>query len=556
MGTQALPTFGGPASYDHLPTLDPNDLLLFHPFHEMLVTEQATNHADVYGDPMVDVQHLRAGPPGMGQAIGASPSFPRASATSMVGNVAASDVSRSPATPAGGRSRIRQNDYCLASGQRVVWRGHAESVGGSSVSPVEKILTPSSTQFDNASVRDSHMGFGEDDDEDPILYPNISPTSTSNTGDESFEFVTPMISSTGSNSAAKSTNNQAPRSNNGSGASRASSVAPQSASTNFSGVRWGSVTSMTTAWMEGQGGNHAHSDAFTDMAGSYASFADNTYATTDEFNTNLFSDAGPYENVAAASLHSPLSFRLVDSYGFVQPAYRIGPPYQQSYPQQQLYPVPQPSRYYPSIQQPHPPGPYIGTQQPAGFRPIPSGGNHHAPRANTMIQHPQRTGRVAPPVIEGPGVDGLVAEPISYASGRSAPNETNPKVVSSHQGPRSSAVQHMRRTQGTATSSPSSSQGSTAPRPPTRTIVKREPGVESSNASYQASQAGRRGGRQKHSHLPEQARVKSHKMRKVAACWRCALQRDPVCRFVLYPLHSRLMVVASATKTRHVIAVR
>ena len=56
------------------------------------------------------------------------------------------------------------------------------------------------------------------------------------------------------------------------------------------------------------------------------------------------------------------------------------------------------------------------------------------------------------------------------------------------------------------------------------------PATVPSNAPSRSSLAekGRRGGRQKHSHLPEQARQKSHKMRKVAACWRCAMQRDPV----------------------------
>ena len=39
---------------------------------------------------------------------------------------------------------------------------------------------------------------------------------------------------------------------------------------------------------------------------------------------------------------------------------------------------------------------------------------------------------------------------------------------------------------------------------------------------------GQRGGRKKHTHLSEGTRQKSSKMRKVGACWRCALQRDPV----------------------------
>lgn len=38
----------------------------------------------------------------------------------------------------------------------------------------------------------------------------------------------------------------------------------------------------------------------------------------------------------------------------------------------------------------------------------------------------------------------------------------------------------------------------------------------------------RRGGRRKKSHLPDNIRERSHKMRKTGACWGCALQRDPV----------------------------
>jgi hypothetical protein len=47
-----------------------------------------------------------------------------------------------------------------------------------------------------------------------------------------------------------------------------------------------------------------------------------------------------------------------------------------------------------------------------------------------------------------------------------------------------------------------------------------------------AAEQGRKGGRQKGRHLADEAKVKSSKMRKVVACWRCALQRDPVCPII------------------------
>lgn len=53
--------------------------------------------------------------------------------------------------------------------------------------------------------------------------------------------------------------------------------------------------------------------------------------------------------------------------------------------------------------------------------------------------------------------------------------------------------------------------------------------VASSNVRDHADRV-RKGGRSRNSHLSEKSRVKSSVMRKVGACWRCALQRDPVSR--------------------------
>jgi hypothetical protein len=38
----------------------------------------------------------------------------------------------------------------------------------------------------------------------------------------------------------------------------------------------------------------------------------------------------------------------------------------------------------------------------------------------------------------------------------------------------------------------------------------------------------RKGGRVKGNHLPEPIREKTTMIRKIGACWRCKLQRDPV----------------------------
>ena len=53
--------------------------------------------------------------------------------------------------------------------------------------------------------------------------------------------------------------------------------------------------------------------------------------------------------------------------------------------------------------------------------------------------------------------------------------------------------------------------------------------VPSSASRAPAAEQGRKGGRPIGRHFADEAEVKSSQMRKVVACWRCALQRDPVC---------------------------
>nr|POE96617.1 hypothetical protein CFP56_78619 [Quercus suber] len=66
-----------------------------------------------------------------------------------------------------------------------------------------------------------------------------------------------------------------------------------------------------------------------------------------------------------------------------------------------------------------------------------------------------------------------------------------------------------------------------------------QPAVPGQHLSQTSSQVDRtmtrRGGRRRHTHLPDQARIKSHKMRKTGACWGCALQRDPKGHIYYFP---------------------
>lgn len=76
----------------------------------------------------------------------------------------------------------------------------------------------------------------------------------------------------------------------------------------------------------------------------------------------------------------------------------------------------------------------------------------------------------------------------------------------------------------------STSTFSARPANPYPSLVKREPPSQSATSStgpFRSSQT-KRGGRTRNSHLTAHTRQKSHAMRKVGACWRCAMQRDPV----------------------------
>lgn len=82
----------------------------------------------------------------------------------------------------------------------------------------------------------------------------------------------------------------------------------------------------------------------------------------------------------------------------------------------------------------------------------------------------------------------------------------------------------------------STSTFSARPPNPYPSLVKREPSSHSGTGPVRSSQSerARRGGRSRNSHLTDATRQKSHAMRKVGACWRCAMQRDPVSNPVPY----------------------
>ena len=146
----------------------------------------------------------------------------------------------------------------------------------------------------------------------------------------------------------------------------------------------------------------------------------------------------------------------------------------------------------------------------------------------------QRALRTAPRVVQQHDPANVVQEIRYHMSQQPRAKEGNQRTAPSH--PQSLSASNYSRGEphATAGSSHLSSASSSTARPrrtSLQPIVKAEPGLSPESSILHSSRTGRRGGRQKYSHLPEQARQKSHKMRKVAACWRCAMQRDSVRSF-------------------------
>lgn len=152
------------------------------------------------------------------------------------------------------------------------------------------------------------------------------------------------------------------------------------------------------------------------------------------------------------------------------------------------------------------------------------------------------------PVNSGPGRNVYMLTPEHSFDGQQSvlPSQTSSFAMQS-QDPRpavpSSSVRnqplpqfeiaHSNRRHPPRTGNRKEQQGPAEPRQTTRRLA------AASSSTSPASQGERgngpspkpgRGGRKKHSHLNEQARKRSSAMRKMGACWRCKLQRDPVSR--------------------------
>lgn len=449
---------------------------------------------------------------------------------------AASDAARSPVA---GRARTSHQVNNRSASRQV----HGVD-SGSSVSPgTPLILTPTSTLLDyNAST--SERNFDEEDDsaEDPNA---ISP-STSHTTEGDFVYVPrfPGDVESGGNLAVSGQtflmNSRPPPSSAGASGgsahpSRASSVAPPNTTSStanpFSGVQWGSFTSTTDGWMDHNNPGANHSDAFG-ISASYV-FDENSFtASSQQFGNDLLSGMGSFDQ---GTYHGDLPFRGLgdETEMFTQDPYRIGSPFAQGYPSSQHSQGGSSSTLAQQQRQAH----YLAAQQHA-MRNFTGGHLHPSPRLDIPVTSSlfvqQETLRTAPAEMEHGRLPSSQMQVMPNTARRSVPtvgaSRASPFLQSNTGSvPSAVAAQQVKHQQAAVAAQQTAAVAAQSSRP-LHALAKAHPAPVPSNAPSRASAAdkGRRGGRQKHSHLPEQARQKSHKMRKVTACWRCALQRDPV----------------------------
>ena len=383
--------------------------------------------------------------------------------------------------------------------------GIDSSAGGSSLSPGERlILTPTSTNFDPYSNEDDEPSSG------------ISPTST----DGDFVYVHRFNSHQAGIAAARMSN-RPPPSSGGSGASRASSIAPPASSnaTSFAG-QWGPMTTATTdGWMAHDGaGNHTHAGSFGSLTAGYG-FGNNTFAPPQIDDDDLLSDLSTFDNATNSTVNANLPFRLMDGHNAGQNYYRIGSPYAHQYLQAQqrqhyhhgnVFQAQQHPATYPPAQQ-HP----MQTAPGAHFT-VPS----NVPSTSIASLQQQSGAYTIPSNIKQehmlPSQRQLDTTQTPFARQPARRQAQRPLPAAAiKQEPRHSAMNM------------AAASSSNRPLP---AIAKRDPANAPSEAQRltQADKNRAAGGRARHSHLGESARQKSHKMRKVTACWRCALQRDPV----------------------------
>ena len=492
------------------PILQPLPLLEdFEAFIDMSATSFVGDSGS-YDEHMmgVDYEYSR-----MGSAVQSSNQ--RAQSTMSTGRtVAASDLSPSQ----GGRtigSHLRSNQSTM--------RMAVDSASGGSRSPgtTSQILTPASTLLDyNASISDRTLFEGDDTDE------NLSPNSDSEYVFVSHSGIQSGASISGPQASQMSGFSQPPSSSQGSGASdgqqlsRDSSVAPST--TSFSGGQWGAMNVTGGAFIGHQHvqqvprGNVAYYDpsnyqpamnAFTS-----AQHYGETYVTDMAMDTTMFNAPIPYRPSHNQQLMEPQT--IYGGSSAFTPSYQHA--HFRTFGQQQ-------SQYDPQYGQPqvrHGPGSDVPSQL-------------LIPSTSSLLVQAHMNPLTAPPKMEQIRSSPSPVRPTLNAARNSIP------TVPSHRGspypqpaPRPTpanpaALQSNPDYQAAGPARQPASGVSAATRP--LQAAKARPTLSSNAPRASAAGRSRKGGRQRGAHLGDEAKAKSHRMRRAGACWRCALQRDPVC---------------------------
>lgn len=402
-------------------------------------------------------------------------------------------------------------------------------------SPVSQIVyTPSSShEYDGFPNASSERAL--DDEDDPSKSP-LSDSIFSSTTDSSSFFVVNHADSAeavqnGRPVSLMNTRPQASASGVSASSSRAPSIAKPPTPNHASSVQWNATASALNGVMSGNTGDttpgiFGTADEFTFDAAVFN--ADDHQSLRYDFAADLSAQNNGGTSSFRNATHN--SFRSFDGNSqnvFGDAAYTTGSAFDQPAP--------------PSVQL-REQGHYFATQhqhaqslfpQPRVLQSMPASMTYTQatiPATSAlMVEHPAVNNTIAAPTTQAGHMPIrsqriVVHQPQQPPTARPVPY---PQTYS-HHGDQFSAHQHSHQPRrhrpviGSNTSTAPSRRVYLAPREDQRLRV------VPSNAPAPQSGGSRKGGRVIHSHLPDDVRQRTSKMRGVTACWRCALQRDKV----------------------------
>lgn len=407
-------------------------------------------------------------------------------------------------------------------------------------SPLSQIVyTPSSShEYDVCAIDILERG-ALDDEDDPTKSP-VSDSIFSSTTDSSFYMVncadpTESFPPAARQMAMTGTRPQPQAATSGASGqlSRASSITHSSTPSRPSAAQWTGSLSAPQGVM-GTNTNDLPSGAFGDADGF--TFGTDTFSTQDHQNLryDLMQNLNTHEDTASNTFRAVnSSFRPFDDgtqQDFGNYTYTTGSPFNQTVPpaqqlrEQQHYfanQYQQSQMLFPRQDQTHHTPPSIGHYAQQNTQPIASLGANH-PTAMSAV--PPGTAQTSNMPMR-PQQSRPVVHQSQSASSRAAPYPQTYKQAQSQVATYQSS-HHYRASHSlgpSSTSTAPSRRVHLAPREVKRPVV-----PSNAPAAVVQSAASRKGGRAKHTHLADDVRLQTSKMRGVTACWRCALQRDKV----------------------------